>query len=113
MRYFLSIDLNKKTHKPYSFQNTEIERYLKVENKYKPDQNINLTTLFYERQTPGLLERNWNNPYYNDDQHFVFIAGSVLFRNTYKKDHSVPDPKEILAILLEYGDDHYKFIKGN
>lgn len=113
MRFFLSIDLNKNINKAYSFQNTVIAKHLKIEKKYNPDQNINLTTLFYERQKPGLIEKNWNSPFYNDGQYFIFTAGSVLYRNTYKNDQSVPDPKEILAILLEYGDDHYKVIKGN
>jgi hypothetical protein len=95
MRYYLSIDLNKKQHNPYSFHGTEIARHLKVECKYQPERYIQLTTLCYERENPGLIEKNWANPLYSDGQNFIFIAGYVLYRNAYNNNGLVPGPKVI------------------
>lgn len=113
MRYFLSVDLNKKEHPSYSFHNKEITKYLKVEKSYQPESYIKLTTLCYEREKPGLIEKNWDKPVYNNKNYFIFVAGSVIHRNVYIKDELVPNPEEVLKIILRYGDEHYQFIKGN
>ena len=114
MRFFLSIDLNNSEHKDYTFKETLISKFLTVEHIQKPASNINLTTLQYDRKYPGLVEQNWENPIYNDDNFFLFIGGFVLFRNAYRtEDKIVPTPDEILKILNESGDNHYSILKGN
>lgn len=113
MRYFLHIDLNKKVNQRYSFENTEIKKHLPIETMLNPEPYISLTTLRYDRVKPGLIETNWETPFYNDAEYFIFLAGSVLFRNKYKKDKPVPTPYEVLKIILDKNDDHYNVIKGN
>ena len=107
MRYFLHIDLNKKVNQRYSFENTEIKKHLPIETMLNPEPYISLTTLRYDRVKPGLIETNWETPFYNDAEYFIFLAGSVLFRNKYKKDKPVPTPYEVLKIILDKNDDHY------
>ncbi len=114
MRYFLSINLNCKSAFNYSFENTELAKHLTIEKSFSPEKWINLTVRKYDREKAGLIEYNWENPCYNNDSYFIFIGGSVLFRNEFRTENKkVPSPSEILSIITEYGDNHYKILKGN
>lgn len=114
MRYFLSIDLNKTSVSGYSFSKTELAKHLKVEQQISPEKYIGLTVLTYLREKPGLIESNWQEPSYTNDAHFIFIGGSVLYRNAYRKnDKPVPTAADVLEIITTKGDDHYKILKGN
>ncbi len=113
MRYFLSIDTSGKNKKHFSFQNKLINKYLEIENKYKPEKYINLTTLQYYRKKPGLIEKNWNNPFYNNEKYFLFVGGSVIWRNDYRQRGIVPCPREVFEIINEFGKNHYRILKGN
>ncbi len=114
MRFFLSIDLNKKEHKIYSFKNALISKFLTVERTIKPSPNTILTTLRYDRIKPGLIEKNWDNPSYNNDDFFIFIGGHVLYRNAFRTNEKiVPAPIDVLSIINELAEDHYSILKGN
>ncbi|MFC2110893.1 hypothetical protein ACFLQ5_00420 [Bacteroidota bacterium] len=113
MRYLLSIDLNKNNQHAFSFQNFAIKEFLENENTFRPENYINLTTLTYERKSPGLVEKNWGMPFFNSENAFLFIAGSVFFRNNQKSEYPVPQPEEVYNIISKYGKDHYKVLKGN
>ncbi|MCB9274506.1 MAG: hypothetical protein H6564_10735 [Lewinellaceae bacterium] len=114
MRYFLSVNLDRSAAHPFSFRGYRIRDFLQKEAGFQPEPFIALTVLSYDRKQPGLLEQNWGRPWYNDEQYFMFLAGSVLFRNGHTKgDKGVPTPEEVLDILLKEGDNHYQYLKGN
>lgn len=114
MRYCLSISLERAVVQPFSFAGCLIRDFLSEEKVFQPEPYISLTALRYEREQPGLLEQNWANPCYDDERHFIFLAGSVLFRNGKAKGgRFAPTPEEVLDILLREGDRHYESLKGN
>lgn len=113
MRYCLSIRLDDAAAAPFSFRNQRIRDFLETEKAVRPEPYISLATLAYERQAPGLLERNWQQPWYNDEHHFLFLAGHVLFRNRQIKGNNyAPTPREVLEILLNQEEAHHEMLKG-
>lgn len=112
MRFLLTIKFQGVENKFYSFQNSLIKEYLNVGKNYSFDSNINLTTLQYNRDKPGLIEMNWSKPFFNNEKYFLFIAGHVLYRNNCCKDNPVPRPFDIFNILLDYNEEHYNYLKG-
>lgn len=112
MRYVVSINFNKEQVKSYSFREEEISKFLTKEQTFNPESYIQITTINYEREKAGMIEKNWQEPFYNDQKHFIFIGGYILFRNNLNKENKIPTPKEILDFILKYGDEHYKYLKG-
>jgi hypothetical protein len=114
MRYVVAIDLTRRNISSYSFKKTEIIKCLDIETQFSLENYIKLTTLQYNREKPGLIEANWHEPFFNNEKYFVFLGGSVLYRNEHKLDNkSIPTPEEVLEIIIKYGNDHYKYLKGN
>jgi hypothetical protein len=114
MRFFLSIDLSNCFQKAYNFNGTLISKFLTIGKTYSPSSNIKLATIHYDRKSPGLIERNWDNPIYNDERFFLFIGGYVLYRNAFRTiEKIVPTPLEVLNIIIEKAEKHYAVLKGN
>lgn len=114
MRYFVQIDLKKQLVNSFSFKNTVIKEFLTNENYFSPEKYLSVTTLSYDRNVAGLLEKNWHNPIYNDNEYFLFVGGSVLYRNKLiETNNYAPSPADICKIILKYGDGHYEYLKGN
>lgn len=113
MRYCISLNLDFTPAKPYSFNGKLISDFLEVEQTAQPEPYISATTLTYNREKPGLTERNWKKPWFNNERYFIYLAGTVLFRNRAIKDNNyAPTPGEALEILLQEGDQHYQTLKG-
>jgi len=77
--------------------------------------NATITTYTYEISKPSIVEQNWNYPIYENDNHLLFIGGSVYYRNTQSKIHHkyVPMPREIYDMLVSHGNNIYDHIKGD
>jgi len=113
MRYFLNINTQGETVNRFDFENTKLKELLNEKNSVQIDYNIFLTTLQYSREKPGLIEANWKMPYYNDASEFVFIGGSILYRNNMAVTHGpVPSPKAVLDFIKNNKYIHNEF-KGN
>lgn len=113
MRYFIAINLDKKQNNNFAFKKLSIYEYLKVENNQILDDYINIATLNYLRDKPGLLEQNWDNPVFNNSDYCLFIGGSILYRNKIDSKRIAPSPEEVFNILIDSGNDHYNYFKGN
>lgn len=113
MRYLLHIDLSGNTANAFSFKNTELSKVLTKESLHQPAPNINLSVLTYERTTPGLVEKNWEQPFYTTEEYFLFIGGFILNRNKYIAEKGVaPTPKDVAEIFLNDKDNFHNYFKG-
>lgn len=113
MRYFLSINTQGRTANRFGYENTKLAELLSEKKSLQIDYNIFLTTLQYSREQPGLIEANWNEPYYNDASEFLFIGGSIIYRNSRAVScGSVPTPDAVLNVLKNNKFIHCEF-KGN
>ncbi len=113
MRFFLKINKEKNVEGEFSFSDNILKEHLPVERKYDFDGKIFLTTLSYQRDEPGLIEKNWDLPFYNDPNYFIFIGGYILSRNKHIEAWgAVPSPNKVLEIFLKNKDLFHASFKG-
>lgn len=117
MRYSVSISLNSNGEnlKKFDFSESYLADQLTLQSSFSCGQSVVGSFAHYERETPGLVESNWENPYFDDDDYFVFIGGYIITRNDLISQFGeVPSPKTIKAFLASNHSSliHKKF-KGN
>ncbi len=114
MRFFLKIDIEGNEIRQNELHYEYLNKYLPIEDVVKNIKGIYLKILKYKVRKAGIIEKNWEKPYFNNDEYFIFIAGYVLNRikESDRTNIIVPKPEQILNIILKTKDNHYNYLKG-
>lgn len=115
MRYCLKISLDSRIIEKKALSTQYLDNYLSERKTFDELKDVFLDTFTYQTDSKGILEKNWDIPYYNDESYFLFIAGHVLYRlsESEKINKIVPTPKEVFDILLAKQDKIFDYFKGS
>lgn len=93
----------------------KLEDYLPIKKNHPTTKSIFLQTFRYQTGDLGIIGANWDSPFYENDNYFIFIGGHVLNRLTEveRTGKIVPTAKEVFDIIAGEGDNHYQYLKGS
>lgn len=115
MRYIVQLSLNSKVIPVDKvFVPAWVDELLPVK-KQRRIEGVCWDTFMYNSDDKSIIETNWDKPYYFNDEYFIFLGGHVFNRieEADKKGKYVPTPEEVFHIIINTGDNHYNFLKGN
>jgi hypothetical protein len=115
MRYFIKIDLQNKPVPKTGLEHARLQKYLPLKTVHKTGPSVFLQTFRYESRGSGVIDANWERPFFENNAFFMFVGGHVLFRlNAAEKSGTVvPTPEEICELIVREGENHYRYLKGN
>ena len=115
MRYFLKINLKNSPVERKPLSHELLQKYLPVSKAHKTSQGIFLQTFRYESDDLGIIGANWDHPFFENDEYYLFIGGHVLNRlaEVNKSGKVVPSPEDVFKVIIREGDNHYHYLKGS
>lgn len=114
MRYFIRISTSGSPVKKDEYRNEVLGSYLPRITIHPTSPTIFLQTFRYLNEDEGIVGKNWNQPFFENDQFFVFIGGHILYRSMaiHEEKRIVPSPEQVLNIIISKSNRLHNELKG-